>query len=184
VEISIKDDLLLDRWLRRNAASMGEIQAEYGKPFYGFLVAAYGGREKEAEALFLTSFTAVLRASALENRKVSFLIQLLHHAVQALRASKAPLPPASMQILSRLSADEDIQVRLLLGLKILDTLALEERLMILLRDLAELSMTEMAYVLGADEDTLKTRLTEARIRFREKMNESLRSKSFYDLRKN
>lgn len=184
MKLAIKDELLLDRWRRHPPDALAEILAEYGRPFYGFLIAACGGVEETARGFFTRVFLQTLHSPALESRKIPFFPELFRYAVKELRClAKEISVPSEIHVLGRLSRDKDIKTRLLLCLKILTRIPVDDRIMILLRDLAELEISEMAYVMDMKEDRLKSRLNEARIHFREKMNEFLRTKEFYDLRR-
>lgn len=180
----MKDEVLLDRWRRQQPEALAELVTEYSRPFYGFLAVLLGGTQKTADDFFFKAFQKVLSEAAKDHAPTSIFLKLLKYAVKETKPSAA-VPRTSLEppVLAKLSNDEEIQLRILLSLKILAGMNLEERMVILLRDLMELDVPEMAYVLDMQEDHLKSRLNEARIHFREKMNESLRSKDFYDLRK-
>lgn len=184
MKISTKEELLLERLSREPAAAWGDVLGEYEKPFFGFLLVLFAKTDQTLNRLYVKISADILRRLPHSNDQVSILLQLYRQAVRELKALPAfEWAPPNPQVFISVSSDEEIQIRLLLCLKVLSDMSVQSRAIMLLRDFAELTIEEIAYVMEIPENQIKSFLNEARLQFREKMKESLRLKDFYDLRK-
>lgn len=104
------------------------------------------------------------RRRAGEPRRVESLAELLPSADEAVVAPPEHHDPLANQL--RREAQEQVQ-------RALGELPLDFRMPLMLKDIAELSMPEIAKILGIKEGTVKTRIHRGRLKLRRVLSESL-----------
>jgi RNA polymerase sigma-70 factor (ECF subfamily) len=161
------DEDLLDRLLRGDSRSLGEIYTRYRVPLFRFCLRMLKDQARAEDAVHDTfvklarQHMNIMRAAALK----PWLFRVARNEVYMMtrRATPMPLdeadgvldPSTPHDILER--ADRDRLVHAML-----DALRPEYREVLMLREFEELHYTEIAMVTGSTESAVKSRLFKAR----------------------
>jgi hypothetical protein len=167
MEISAHDELLMGRCKNGNPEAIRELVDYYGQPLYGMLYCIFGGNANIPKFLLVQSFTHVLKNIKLFEDKTPFIIHVLkwiyaemQHSMD-LHTTKIEFPK-----------DQVLASRYVMILETIAALALEEKLLVLLRDQLSLSLNEIGMVLSIPEKNVRQRLSEARLSFRNNLDQS------------
>lgn len=178
--ITAKEELLIDRWLKKDPGALRLLLEDCGRPVYGFCVSFFSGDCRFADALFLKAFSSLLRSPGLSALRTPLLIQLLSFAVRELHGALKPdasegYVPAP-EALKSLWPETDLffRKRLAVILKALAGMAGEEKAALLLRDQMDLECSEIAGLLGVSEKKAHQILSRARIRLGENVDSLMR----------
>jgi RNA polymerase sigma-70 factor, ECF subfamily len=158
----ISDEALMAEFQGGSREAFEELFARYRDPLYGFFRRRLDSRER-AEDLTQEAFLAVIRATARYEPRALVRTYLYGIALKLLAAERRKLgresPPAE-------SVVEDASEEVLWVRQALEKLEAEEREILMLREYEQLSYAEIAELLRAPVNTIRSRLFRARMALR------------------
>jgi len=170
-----EDDALMAAFIAGSSDAFDQLFESYKQPLFGFFWRRVGERGL-AEELTQDTFVAVIRAARRYRPQatfrawlfaIAFRILRAHRRRAAFRATFFGSPPAHQEPASNSSLEAQLLVREALGK--LDRI---DREILLLREFEQLSYDEIAGVLGAAVNTVRSRLFRARQALREVLSAS------------
>ncbi len=169
--ITAKEELLIGRWLEKDAAALPLLLEEYGRPIYGFCVLFFSGDSRFADTLFSKACASLLKSPGVGELRVPFALQLLSWVLHEIRSSFGAKPDApegsvpSVDALKKFWPEEEAMTRrrFHLLLKALGGMSAEERAVLLLRDQLDLDHHEMTELMGLSEKKIHRILSKARL---------------------
>jgi len=137
-----------------------------------FALALYliGGDRDRAYDITVSSFVGAMQAASGDEPNDIFFIRLAEAVVKTSRAVKV-VPVADESDFSDLPPEK--QKSLSVVKSVLQKLSFEARALLLLRDQLHFSYADMAVILKASENNVRSETTQAHVQFREKIEEVL-----------
>ena len=154
--------------------AFAEVTTRYGKPVYGFLSAFLGGNASRKKELMHLAFAEGFTAYQPQESSQSLLV-LVMQALFKMLVRENPAPPVEE------APGAALHIQWIL--KTLMQLSVEEKGLILLRLQMDFLYEEIAFVFSLSEPTVKQKLKNARLRFRELVAVSMKGQ-YRELRKN
>ena len=170
----VEEEILLLRCAGGDKTALSELEQKYGQPLYDFLCKISGGSSSRSQSLLLQAFAEGFRLYRPGKAKHSFLALVLRALVKKAAHESAPenQPP---------SKNLDLKAHWILAA--LRRLSYRQRVLILLRTQMDFLYEEIAFVLSASTPAVKSQLKDARLLFREKIDEVMKA-NFDELQSN
>ena len=164
MKITPSEELILAGCNEGSEHALQELSEKIAAPVYGFLSSSLGKNAGSAHDLFIEAFICGIRNSLSENTPI--LVKVLSRLIHDI--SKLPFDKKVLIL------PENVSIRAQIILRTLSYMSWNDRVLVLLRDQLDLSHEEMSAVLSMNEHVIKMHLTEARIHFRNYLNEVLK----------
>lgn len=169
--VSEKEAMLFDRWLRGDEEALRELIARYESGVYALLIYMSGCSRDDAYRSTADCFTQAVRSRSKKDDAEKFYLQLLAIAVE--RGKSLTAAPAFEAPAFKDQALQNKESLKLVKQAILQ-LALKNRLLLLLRDLLNLTYTDVAKLCGIPVAGVRGEMAMARALLRDKLQEILR----------
>ena len=144
--------------------------ARYQQNIYALVLYLIGADQDVAYEICAASFAETLSGSSPTENEETFFNKLIRAAVTKSRTARA-LPVSHELEFLDLSRTEKGPLRAILGA--FQTLDFDEKAFILLRDQTNRSYKDIAVSMGISESSARQKTIQARIRFREKLEEAV-----------
>lgn len=154
----------------KNKGQSKALIARYQQSIFALVLYLIGGDQDAAYNICATSFAEALSRSSSLEQEEAFLTRLIDTAIKKTRATKTIPVSDELEFLDVPLAEKGPLRVVLKAFQILD---FDEKALLLLRDQLNLSYRNIASSMRISESSAKQKIIQARIQFREKLEETV-----------
>ena len=172
-QMSLSERLLVARLVRRDEEAFNEVVHQYGDRVFNLVLRMVGSRaeaEDIAQEVFVTVFKSIDSFRSEAKLSTCLLRIAANHAKNRINEGKAPAQSHihGPDVLLEAAETENIMQQAIA------TLEEDQRLLVVLRDVEELSYEEIVEITGLPEGTVKSRLHRARMTLKQLLEDKFK----------